>query len=76
MLLYTPETVYQLDRAAVDVDGFSEAELMRRAGEWVPADIARKSWAVPMSMRDVDAECRASITDRYAVERGTTEGAS
>jgi len=33
MLLYTPETVYQLDHAAVAMDGFSELELMQRAGE-------------------------------------------
>jgi len=35
MLLYTPETVYQLDRAAVVKDGYSEIELMQRAGERV-----------------------------------------
>lgn len=35
MLLYTPEAVYQLDHAAVAVDGFSETELMQRAGECV-----------------------------------------
>jgi NAD(P)H-hydrate epimerase len=35
MLLYTPETVYQLDRAAVAEDGYSEPELMQRAGECV-----------------------------------------
>ncbi len=35
MLLYTPETVYQLDKAAVVKDGYSEIELMGRAGECV-----------------------------------------
>ena len=35
MLLYTPETVYQLDHAAVSQDGFSEIELMQRAGAQV-----------------------------------------
>jgi NAD(P)H-hydrate epimerase len=35
MLLYTPETVYGLDRAAVVTDGYSEVELMQRAGEGV-----------------------------------------
>jgi len=35
MLLYTPETVYQLDRAAVGEDGYTEIELMQRAGERV-----------------------------------------
>ncbi|MCP4472007.1 MAG: NAD(P)H-hydrate dehydratase [Gammaproteobacteria bacterium] len=32
MLLYTPETVYQLDRAAVVKDAYTEVELMQRAG--------------------------------------------
>ena len=32
MFLYTPESVYQLDRAAVVTDAFSEPELMQRAG--------------------------------------------
>ena len=35
MLLYRPESVYQLDHAAVSLDGFSEPELMQRAGESV-----------------------------------------
>ena len=35
MNLYAPEAVYRLDQAAVAVDGFSEIELMRRAGERV-----------------------------------------
>jgi NAD(P)H-hydrate epimerase len=35
MLLYTPESVYQLDKAAVSVDGFAEIELMQRAGRSV-----------------------------------------
>jgi NAD(P)H-hydrate epimerase len=35
MLLYSPEMVYRLDRAAVSEDGFSEIELMQRAGQSV-----------------------------------------
>ncbi len=35
MLLYAPESVYKLDQAAVAVDGFSEIELMQRAGQSV-----------------------------------------
>jgi hydroxyethylthiazole kinase-like uncharacterized protein yjeF len=35
MFLYTPESVYRLDRAAVVTDAFSEPELMQRAGERV-----------------------------------------
>lgn len=47
-----------------------EGPLIRRAGEWVPDDTRELSWEVPMSMRDVDAECRVSITNRYALARG------
>jgi hydroxyethylthiazole kinase-like uncharacterized protein yjeF len=32
MLLFTPDKVYQLDKAAVEQDGFAEIELMQRAG--------------------------------------------
>lgn len=42
MLLYTPETVYQLDRAAVEVDGFSELELMWRAGECLWREVSAR----------------------------------
>jgi NAD(P)H-hydrate epimerase len=35
MLLYLPEMVYQLDKAAVEQDGLAEIELMRRAGQSV-----------------------------------------
>jgi len=35
MLLYPPEKVYQLDRAAVEQDGLAEIELMQRAGQRV-----------------------------------------
>ncbi len=35
MLLYSPESVYQLDKAAVAVDGLAEIELMQRAGRRV-----------------------------------------
>ncbi len=45
MLLYAPESVYQLDQAAVAVDGFSEIELMQRAGQSVwRALCARWPW--------------------------------
>ena len=32
MLLYSPESIYQLDRSALSYDGLSEIELMQRAG--------------------------------------------
>ncbi len=47
-----------------------DGPLMRRAGEWAPPETREITWETPMSMRDVDAECRATITNRYAVARG------
>ena len=43
MLLYLPESVYRLDRAAVETDGFSEIELMQRAGRRVWREL-RARW--------------------------------
>lgn len=54
--------------------GNSEGALMRRAGEWVQTDVAEMTWEAPTSMRDVDAECRFSITNRYATMRGEIDG--
>ncbi len=42
MFLYTPESVYKMDKAAVDNDGLSEIELMHRAGECVWSSIAER----------------------------------
>jgi hypothetical protein len=47
--------------------------LFRRAGSWVPAEIARATWSIPMSMRDVDAECRGEITNELAVSAASTD---
>ncbi len=42
MLLFAPDKVYQLDKAAVEVDGFAEIELMQRAGRRVWQSIAER----------------------------------
>ena len=42
MQLYSPESVYQLDRAAVSEDRLSEIELMQRAGEYVWRSICER----------------------------------
>ena len=47
-----------------------DGPLMRRAGEWIDDDLRDVTWPVAMSLRDVDAECRCAITNRYAVQRG------
>lgn len=42
--------------------------LMRPAGVYVSPDKARVSWATPQSLRNVDAECQAEITQLYMLE--------
>jgi len=42
MFLYTPETVYKMDKAATDNDGLSGIELMSRAGECVWSSIVER----------------------------------
>ena len=39
--------------------------LMTAAGSYLPSEDKRFTWATPMSMRNVDAECRAEITRAY-----------
>jgi hypothetical protein len=46
----------------------NEIPLLRIAGSYAPADRAKLSWATPMSMRTVDAECEAIITTLYLQE--------
>ena len=68
----------QLDQRLAEWEAWEPAEwlvdfnmsndaLFRRAGSWVPASIQQKTWSVPMSMRDVDAECRGEITSAFAI---------
>ena len=46
-------------------DGADEVGLMRRAGKYATRAAQQISWSVPSSMRNVDAECRAEITNAY-----------
>jgi hypothetical protein len=39
--------------------------LLRPSGEYVPTDIEWRSWATPTSLRNVDSECQAQITQTY-----------
>ena len=39
--------------------------LLTAAGSYVPSDDKKYTWLTPMSMRNVDAECRAEITRAY-----------
>jgi hypothetical protein len=52
-------------------DGTIHAEdmpLMRPAGAYVTPENVRVSWATPQSLRNVDAECQAEITQLYMLE--------
>jgi len=42
MLLYSPESVYQLDQAAVEIDTLPELQLMQRAGDAVWQALCRR----------------------------------
>lgn len=46
----------------------SEIPLLRVAGSYATKEQARLSWPTPMSLRNVDAECRATITTLYMQE--------
>jgi hypothetical protein len=50
-----------------DSTNYDSYPLMRRAGQWAPPEIERVSWSVPMSMRDVDAECRGAATNFFVL---------
>jgi hypothetical protein len=48
--------------------GDGEVALIRPAGSYVTPEAARLSWALPQSLRNVDAECKAEITTAYILE--------
>ena len=49
------------------VDGSPGAiPLLRRSGEYATREESDLSWATPLSLRNVDAECRGTITTLYA----------
>ncbi|MBD2415312.1 hypothetical protein FACHB389_17715 [Nostoc calcicola FACHB-389] len=52
----------------------TDIPLLRAAGDYASPEWQRLSWATPMSMRNVDAECQVEITNLYLNE-GTEENA-
>jgi hypothetical protein len=46
----------------------TDIPLLRVAGDYASPEWQRYSWATPMSMRNVDAECQAEITNLYLNE--------
>lgn len=48
--------------------------LMRPAGEIADPDNLNITWATPMSMRNVDSECRLEVTTAYLTEEADPEG--
>jgi hypothetical protein len=47
-----------------------DAPLLRVAGDYASREWEILSWATPTSMRNVDAECQAEITQLYLIEAG------
>ncbi|HAJ58090.1 MAG TPA: helicase [Cyanobacteria bacterium UBA8543] len=47
--------------------------LLRVAGDYASPESQRLSWATPTSMRNVDAECQAEITQLYLLEGGAED---
>jgi hypothetical protein len=47
----------------------NDSFLLRSAGEYVDEENRLYSWSTPTSMRNVDAECRAQITNLYLQEK-------
>jgi hypothetical protein len=47
--------------------GDGDIGLLRFAGEYADRVTQQVSWAVPTSMRNVDAECRAEVTQAYII---------
>jgi len=51
-----------------------DTPLLRTAGAYVTRADERVSWATPISLRNVDAECAGSITRLYIEEEGNENG--
>lgn len=47
-----------------------DAPLLRVAGDYASPEWQHLSWATPTSMRNVDAQCQAEITQLYLIEEG------
>jgi hypothetical protein len=55
------------DRVDWQDQGDGDIPLLRFAGEYADRVTQQVSWAVPTSMRNVDAECRAEVTQAYII---------
>jgi len=58
----------QWQRSVWEDHSGEEIPLLRYAGSYVTPEQARLSWPTATSMRDVDAQCEASITSLYAMQ--------
>jgi hypothetical protein len=52
----------------------SEIPMLRMAGSYVSRERERLSWAIPTSMRNVDAECEGVITQLYLQDEEQDNG--
>ena len=51
-----------------------DVPLLTAAGSYLPAEDWNFTWATPLSMRNVDAECRADISRAYLAYNGDANG--
>jgi hypothetical protein len=48
----------------------SSDQLLRPLGQYVDEQAQSLTWAIPSSMRGVDAECQIEVTSQYAIQEG------
>ncbi|WP_230194659.1 helicase-related protein [Streptomyces coriariae] len=48
----------------------SSDQLLRPLGQYADKEAQSMTWAIPSSMRGVDAECQIEVTSQYAIEEG------
>ena len=53
------------DKIRIQPGNIGNPPLIRRAGQYVPQEIRSGSWPTPISLRDVDVECKSVITTLY-----------
>jgi hypothetical protein len=45
-------------------------QLLRPLGQYADEKAQSMTWAIPSSMRGVDAECQIEVTSQYAIQEG------
>lgn len=53
-----------------DFSPAADGQLLRQLGQYATEELQSLSWAIPSSMRGVDAECEVAVTAQYAIQEG------